>query len=151
MKTKLVRAISLWEPYASSIAAGAKSIETRSWLTNYRGDLLIHAAKRPLSAFQLETFSQWKSAQGFEFELHPGCIVATCTLADCVVMTDELIAQQTPLEISLGEWQTGRYAWILKDVQAIAPIRARGAQGLWTPNPEIIREAYGQKQLSLLQ
>jgi hypothetical protein len=45
-KDKAMRAISLWQPWASLIPLGAKKIETRSWSTKYRGPLLIHAAKR---------------------------------------------------------------------------------------------------------
>src|SRR3546814_21127441 len=41
-----VKAISLWQPWASAIALGHKSIETRHWPTKYRGELAIHAAKR---------------------------------------------------------------------------------------------------------
>lgn len=38
-------ALTLTQPYASLIAIGAKHIETRSWYTNYRGPLAIHAAQ----------------------------------------------------------------------------------------------------------
>lgn len=38
-----MRAITLWQPWASLIAIGAKTIETRSWSTAYRGPLAIHA------------------------------------------------------------------------------------------------------------
>lgn len=41
-----MKALSLWQPWASAIALGAKRVETRSWETLYRGPLLIHAAKR---------------------------------------------------------------------------------------------------------
>ncbi len=41
-----MKAISIWQPWASLIAIGAKQIETRSWATGYRGLLVIHAAKR---------------------------------------------------------------------------------------------------------
>lgn len=41
-----VTALSLWQPWASLVALGAKTIETRSWSTKYRGPLLIHAARR---------------------------------------------------------------------------------------------------------
>lgn len=41
-----IKAISLWEPWASLIATGAKTVETRSWHTKYRGELLICAAKK---------------------------------------------------------------------------------------------------------
>jgi hypothetical protein len=40
--------LTLWQPWASLVALGVKSIETRSWSTQYRGPLAIHAStKRP--------------------------------------------------------------------------------------------------------
>lgn len=41
-----MKALSLWEPWASLMRTGAKTIETRSWWTHHRGDLLICAARR---------------------------------------------------------------------------------------------------------
>lgn len=40
-----MKAISLWQPYASLIAWGEKQYETRSWATDYRGEIVIHAGK----------------------------------------------------------------------------------------------------------
>lgn len=45
-----MKALTLWQPWASLIALGVKTIETRGWSTNYRGPLAIHAAKRPPKA-----------------------------------------------------------------------------------------------------
>jgi hypothetical protein len=42
----VIKAISLWQPWASLMAAGVKLHETRHWWTSYRGPLAIHAAKR---------------------------------------------------------------------------------------------------------
>lgn len=40
-----MKALTLYQPWASLIACGVKTIETRSWATNYRGPIAIHAAK----------------------------------------------------------------------------------------------------------
>lgn len=40
-------ALSVRQPWAALLAAGAKTLEIRSWLTHYRGPVLIHAAKLP--------------------------------------------------------------------------------------------------------
>ncbi|MBI1207429.1 MAG: ASCH domain-containing protein [Azospirillum sp.] len=40
-----MKALSLWQPYASLWAVGLKRFETRHWSTNYRGPLAVHAAK----------------------------------------------------------------------------------------------------------
>jgi hypothetical protein len=37
----MIKAISLWQPWASFIPQGLKHYETRSWKTSYRGKLLI--------------------------------------------------------------------------------------------------------------
>lgn len=39
-----MKAITIWQPWASLIACGVKQYETRSWPTKYRGPIAIHAA-----------------------------------------------------------------------------------------------------------
>lgn len=41
-----MKAISVWQPWADLIRRELKRVETRSWSTNYRGDLLICSAKK---------------------------------------------------------------------------------------------------------
>ncbi len=49
-----IKALSMWQPWASLVGTGAKSYETRSWSTNYRGPLLICSAKKKdLSSLRL--------------------------------------------------------------------------------------------------
>lgn len=42
-----IKALSVKEPFASFIKSGTKKIETRTWKTKYRGDILICASKIP--------------------------------------------------------------------------------------------------------
>lgn len=43
-----MKAITIWQPWASLMACGAKQFETRGWATSYRGPIAIHAAvKKP--------------------------------------------------------------------------------------------------------
>ncbi|MEY8230191.1 2-oxoglutarate dehydrogenase E1 [Oscillospiraceae bacterium 50-16] len=35
------------------------------------------------------------------------------------------------VELALGDWTPGRYAWEFSDMKAITPIQAKGKQGLW--------------------
>ena len=37
----LMKALTVYQPWASLIALGEKKIETRSWPTNYRGPLAL--------------------------------------------------------------------------------------------------------------
>lgn len=94
-----MKAISLWQPWASLIAIGAKQIETRSWRTSYTGPLVIHAARkwdlrnRPFAS--QPPFKQALSAAGYLTSAAPakrcqsgqiplGAIVAVCRLVGCV-------------------------------------------------------------------
>lgn len=40
-------ALTLWQPWASLVAFGVKTVETRGWATKHRGRIAIHAAKSP--------------------------------------------------------------------------------------------------------
>ncbi|MEQ1861453.1 MAG: ASCH domain-containing protein [Chthoniobacteraceae bacterium] len=131
-----MKALSLWQPWASAIAIGAKTIETRGWFTTYRGPLAIHAAKTDTP--ELREFFEWHPAcrplraagYGRWEDLPRGAIVATCRLAECLRTTD--IAGLSSQERALGNYDEGRFGWVLRDIVRLdAPITARGAQGLW--------------------
>ena len=44
-----MKVISIKEPFATLIMNKMKLIETRSWKTNYRGELYIHASGKSLA------------------------------------------------------------------------------------------------------
>lgn len=96
-----MKALTIRQPWASLIAHGVKTIETRSWSTEYRGPLAIHAGKsKPPFPWRAggwvtghsvlryhdrvdEQFSL--SLYGGDAQRLPlGAVVATCTLADVV-------------------------------------------------------------------
>lgn len=63
-----MKALTIKQPWASLIVDGYKCYEFRSWKTNYRGKILIHAGKN-LEKEMLERFSCYN----LEYEL--GAIV----------------------------------------------------------------------------
>ncbi len=77
-----MKAITLWQPWASLIAIGAKKIETRSWATKYRGPLAIHAAikavEKPLYIDQRFIRLLQNAGYNKPDDLLKGYIVATC-------------------------------------------------------------------------
>jgi hypothetical protein len=120
-----VKALSLTQPWAQLVADGRKHIETRSWSTNYVGDLAIHAAKK-IDADACRAF-------GYDPKtVTRGGVVAMCSLLGCRRITERLMAGQSDEELSYGNFEEGRYAWILGELHpAIVPIPARGSLGLW--------------------
>ena len=84
-----MKALSLWQPYASLVALGVKRIETRSWQTSYRGPLAIHAAQRRCGAEAYDEPLYRPGDLGNPATLPLGVVVATCTLVDCLPMVED--------------------------------------------------------------
>lgn len=157
-----MKAISLWQPYATLIAIGAKSIETRGWGTRYRGPLLIHAAKKKdrdaLALQSIPGVFRTALARGGIFGPHDlplGAIVAEAYLLECVRVMPYSVTRRAVWrvgtrsrdwrvppaepELSFGDYTPGRWAWLLVDVEPLRkPIPWRGKQGFFEVPDEVI-------------
>lgn len=129
-----MKALTLWQPWATLVCLGLKQYETRSWRTPYRGPLVIHAAARPVMREEVSgEIIQALKAAGLT---SPGTLplgVGLCIveLVDClwVERVRPLISDQ---ERAFGNYAPGRYAWKLENVQPFPePVKARGYQLLW--------------------
>ena len=125
-----MKVLTLREPWASLIGDGIKTIETRSWPTNYRGELYIHAGKHQIS-------SKDRTSEFLELLSRPlnyGHIFAKCKLIDCIYI-DEKFAEKVKNDnlknYLCGDFSVGRYAWILSEVTYIDAIPAKGHLGIW--------------------
>ena len=126
---KDIPALTLWQPWATLIEQEVKRVETRSWSTNYRGPIAIHAAKKPVVVSDYPHLFELVS-YGCEFPF--GAVVAIANLVNCVEMTEEFIAQQSETELKCGDWSPGRFAWILEIIRPVVPpIPATGGQKIW--------------------
>ena len=122
-----MKAITIWQPYAQAIALGLKRFETRSWATKYRGQIAIHASKRPLTKQQKLLAEKYGIS---DFPL--GKVLLIADLTDCILMTEEFIKAQKQSELDFGDWQIGRYAWKLENIRLVEKtIEVSGQQGLW--------------------
>ena len=137
-----MKAITIHQPWASLIAHGHKRFETRSWRTNYRGPIAIHAGKKIERQAVLMLARDHTRIWHKITPLPTGCIVAVAELKDCWKSLDgKLIEAQPPgekrvrfaetHELIFGDYTPGRYAWELANVRLIEPIPAKGRQGLW--------------------
>jgi hypothetical protein len=130
-----MKALTLWEPWATFIADGHKRYETRSWSTRFRGNLAIHASKRwdKEQDFMLRRLaSEHGELRDYvNYEWHFGCVLVACRLVACH-RVEAVRGQLSSLELALGDYSHGRFAWELEIVKhPPEPIPARGAQGLW--------------------
>ncbi|MBQ7338600.1 MAG: ASCH domain-containing protein [Clostridia bacterium] len=128
-----MKVLSLTEPYATLIRIGIKKVETRSWKTNYRGKLYIHASSTKISKEDRNNAALMSLVD--TNELNYGNIICSCELVDCVEMTDAFIEEikRNKNEYISGLYEVGRYAWILKNVEILdQPIKAKGRLGIWS-------------------
>lgn len=131
-----MKAISLWQPYASLLVDGPKIYETRDWRTDYRGPMAIHAAKRPPSGVLQGLSPEARNAVLAHCPdvnaLPLGCILGIGTLTACHLITDKFIAGLSGTEYLLGDFRPGRFAWEFKDMTPLRePVPASGHQRMW--------------------
>lgn len=137
-----MRAISLWQPWATAVAIKLKGIETRHWTTAYRGPLAIHAAKRWDSSQRdiAAAIPPERHASGVlvPVDIPLGAIVALVNLTD-IQKTEELLGRITEVEQYWGNYESGRYGWIFDNVRALSkPIPFKGAQGFFNVPDDLI-------------
>lgn len=151
-----MRALSLWQPWASLMAMDAKRIETRSWMTTYTGPVAVHAtAGFPPEAQLLcleepfystlfghgildDTFRglDWPTPRARVTGLPRGAVVATAVLVGCEptdsAITEALLRERGDDERLFGDYTPGRWAWFFENIEALPePVPAVGARGLW--------------------
>lgn len=109
-----MKALSIHPLYAMCIVTGQKTVECRSWTTNYRGDILIcSTAKKEKGTI-------------------PGHALGVVTLEDIVPF------QRKHLKgAMMDEYYPEDYAWILTNPRVIKPFPVKGKLSLWTCEHEI--------------
>lgn len=101
-----IKAISIKEPWATRILQG-KTIETRTWKTDYRGPLLLCASKKPESNISGKAF-------------------AIVDLVDCRPMKYE------DERAAMCKVYPGAVSWFFKNLRRIKPFPIKGQLGLFT-------------------
>lgn len=141
-----MKAISLWQPWASLWCSPAKVHETRHWPTRHRGPLIVHAAKRPIDDLvgdDLDMICRRLFGAAYRTALPRGALIGIVHITDCVVTVSEarpfdvtvpryVRNASHPNDLAAGDWSEGRFAWRRDQFRVFeAPVPWRGAQGLF--------------------
>jgi activating signal cointegrator 1 len=121
----IVKCLSVQQPWAGLIISGAKTIELRTWKTNYRGQLFIHSSKKnntiPEKQFNNVTNSLIDS------DLVRGFLLGSVILEDCRSYSD-----QDSLE-AMFDGSSKHYSWKLRSPKRLnKSVEIPGKLGLWT-------------------
>jgi activating signal cointegrator 1 len=136
-----MKAISIWQPFASLIVTGCKIFETRTWAppASLIGQRVAIASTKIILPAQR---AHWADPEFQRFyagtalpapeELPRGYLLGHARLDSVELMDEELMEDVSPEEQSYGWWEPGNYAWRMVDPVALAhPIPVRGKQGIW--------------------
>jgi ASCH domain len=74
-----MRALTIRQPWASLITQGLRDVENRTWRTNIRGRIAIHAAKPPPGAAHADLIREYNLS-----DMPTSAILGTVEIVDCV-------------------------------------------------------------------
>ena len=103
-----MKALTVHPIFAMQIVTGIKTVEVRTWKTDYRGDILITS-----------------SAKKFHNTI-PGHVLGVVRLANVVPFKKEHMEGAL-----IDHMPFDAYAWILEDPRVIKPIPIKGKLSLW--------------------
>lgn len=125
-----MKAITLEQPFASLVSIGAKTIETRPWSTEYRGQVAIHSGNFALPVIDAYCRNLLISA-GLDCEQLPfEKIIAVARLVSC----EKVIPSKIPCypQLAFSDFTPGLYALEFADIRPLAtPVPAKGSTQLW--------------------
>lgn len=165
-----MKAISIWQPWATAIVLGAKRVETRSKPTHYRGPIAIHASARKQKGELLVHQCSWHwngvlhpvfTGMGGRLDLEDvltfGAVIGFGRLCHCKPTHEftlgEVDAIRQPAgdydltrawtERQLGDFSLGRYGWVIEYVEMFKnPIPFKGKQGFFEVPDSLLAEVH---------
>ena len=122
-----MKALTIKEQWASLIINGYKEYEFRSWKTNYRGKILIHAGM----SMDKDMISRFKD---YDLKYMSGCIIGEADLVDCILVDKEFInnlREINPIVYAQSN-HIETYAWKLENIRKYRNVvYIKGKLGLW--------------------
>jgi hypothetical protein len=141
-----MKCLSIRQPWATLVILGAKRVENRSWPTDHRGPLLIHASAKlecdwnailepgdPIEPDQEVQVDNGRFVLPAINSLPLSAIIGVVNLVDCRRFED------LPKELQDHPFaQEGSWCWILEDGKQLdKPYPCKGKLRLWDSPPEL--------------
>lgn len=140
-----MKTITIKQPWAWLEIEGIKDIENRTWPTNYRGRVLIHAAAKSwtwnavlkyLTAAMTKVFNEGGATRTWLDSLTTGAIIGSVEIVDCVINHPSIWAEKTDIDRMVAKKPI--YNWVLANpIKFSEPIYAKGKLSFWEFNESI--------------
>lgn len=131
-----MKALTIKEPWATLIIDGYKKYEFRSWKTNYRGKILIHAGIS-------QEKDMLKKFKDYNLKYSKGMIIGEAIITECILVTREFEEELLKIDRKVYERESHEmnYAWELENIiKYDNPIPVKGKLGLWNYEGETMHE-----------
>ena len=124
-----MKTLTIKQPFATLIVEGLKEYEFRTWKTNYRGEILIHAGKGV----------DKKAMKKYEYlglEYPKGCIIGKATITDCIKIDDDArkkLKEKNSIIYSniIDNKDWNGYGFKLENVEKLENIEVCGKLSFW--------------------
>lgn len=136
-----MKAISVWQPYASLIVNGFKTVETRGYPApkSILGQRIAIASTKNIvkaqrSAVAEESFVHHCLSTGLPRldDLPCGYVLGSVVVVSSRPIDEGFVSSLSDRERAFGWYGAGRHAWLLRDPLPLAdPVLVKGAQGFW--------------------
>lgn len=139
-----MKALSLKQPWAWFLFHG-KPVENRTWKTNFRGNVLIHASKTWDSEGERWIYINFCKGKlpikecitRDDPRIKRGALIGVVDVVDCVKEFD-------------SPWFFGPYGWALKDaVEFSKPYWFKGSLGLFEVPQELVRKIMLEEMIEM--
>ena len=131
-----MKAISLQNPWAQLVVSGFKTVEAKTWTTDYRGELLICSKARSDKSLEKAVLDVIEEETDLAFEQSEffvnGAVLGKVQLVDIRPLTEDDLEKSwmDPAELEAAE--TPLYAWVFDNAEPIAePIEVKGKPRLF--------------------
>jgi hypothetical protein len=132
-----VRVLSIQQPWAWAIVEGYKRVENRTWTTEHRGAVLIHAGANVRGPKDFESLRRKHHLRApSRSEIDRGCIVGVAELIGVVRRKDAK---------RFGRWFKGPYGLVFRNAVALRkPVKLKSQLGLYRPTAALLARVNAQ-------
>lgn len=131
-----MKALSVKQPWAYLILNGFKSIELRTWASDYRGELWLHSGKKPDNE-ALDFYQDTEYLQNAR--LYKGAYVGIIYLSAIVPMDRERWHIWRSQHMDFTAYKPNLFGWLVKPVKVFEhPLEGNGQTLLFSPSDDEI-------------